>query len=60
MEPRDPKDPLVTSEANKEARMSALREQIERGEYAVDPKAVADAILRRMAAGLGAAQNRCS
>lgn len=40
--------------------MSGLRERIARGEYAVDPKAVADAILRRMAAADAPDQNRCS
>ena len=36
---------------------AALKEQIERGEYNVDPKAVADAMLRRLRL---IAQNECS
>lgn len=35
-------------EGNLEAQVAAIREQIERGDYEVDPKAVADAILRRL------------
>lgn len=35
-------------EGNSEAHVAAIREQIERGSYEVDPKAVADAILRRL------------
>jgi hypothetical protein len=36
---------------------AVLREQIERGEYRVDPTAVADAVMRRLRAF---AQNECS
>jgi hypothetical protein len=49
-----------------EAKVTALREQIQSGDYRVDPHAVADAILRRLLSGgsLGApagwAQNPCS
>jgi hypothetical protein len=32
-----------------EAKMAGIKQQIERGEYRVDPRAVADAILRRLA-----------
>jgi anti-sigma-28 factor FlgM len=37
--------------------LAVLKEQIERGEYRVDPTAVADALLRRLRAF---AQNECS
>jgi len=40
-------------------KMTALKEQIERGDYRVDPAVVADAILRRLAANVRA-QNACS
>ena len=43
-----PKQALKGMEGNWEARLSGLKEQIERGDYEVDPKAVADAILRRL------------
>jgi anti-sigma-28 factor FlgM len=49
-----------------EARVTAIRDQIQRGDYQVDAQAVAEAILRRLLAGmpLGAgparAQNECS
>ena len=48
-----------------EAKVTALREQIQTGAYRVDAQAVADAILRRLLAGetLGAGagpQNPCS
>ncbi|MBV8998700.1 MAG: flagellar biosynthesis anti-sigma factor FlgM [Solirubrobacterales bacterium] len=36
---------------------AVLKEKIERGEYSVDPKAVADALLRRLRL---VAQNECS
>jgi hypothetical protein len=36
---------------------AVLKEKIENGEYSVDPKAVADAMLRRLRL---AAQNECS
>jgi hypothetical protein len=36
---------------------AVLKQQIEKGEYQVDPKAVADAMLRRL---LFFAQNECS
>ncbi len=32
----------------REAKMAGIREQIEQGEYRVDPRAVADAVLRRL------------
>jgi anti-sigma28 factor (negative regulator of flagellin synthesis) len=38
------------------AKIEMLRERIERNEYAVDPEAVADAIIRR----LQAARRQCS
>lgn len=48
-------------------RVSQLQEQIGRGEYRVDPQAVADAIVRRLLEGLRAgstepksAQSECS
>jgi hypothetical protein len=51
---------------DREEKMVGIKEQIERGDYRVDPAAVADAILRRMR-GLErpggqkpGAQNRCS
>jgi hypothetical protein len=31
-----------------EAKMAGIKQQIERGEYRVDPRAVAEAILRRL------------
>jgi anti-sigma-28 factor FlgM len=49
-----------------EARVTAIRDQIQRGDYQVDAQAVAEAILRRLLAGmpLGASpngtQNECS
>jgi len=47
-----------------EARVVAIREQVQRGEYQVDAQAVAEAILRRlMAIGpapAGAPQKECS
>jgi hypothetical protein len=36
---------------------AGLKEQIEKGEYSVDPKAVADAMLRRLRQHV---QNECS
>lgn len=47
-----------------EAKVTALREQIQSGGYRVDPQAVAEAILRRLLAGEtlggGRLQNACS
>ena len=45
-----------------EVKVTALRDQIQSGDYRVDTQAVADAILRRLLAGhgLGLAQNPCS
>jgi hypothetical protein len=48
-----------------EAHVTALRDQIQRGDYRVDAQAVADAILRRLLAGQplggsGRPQNACS
>jgi hypothetical protein len=49
-----------------EVSVTAIREQVARGDYQVDPQAVADAILRRLlsGAGLGSgvarAQSECS
>jgi hypothetical protein len=49
-----------------EVRVTAIREQVQSGDYHVDAQAVADAILRRLLSGtqLGAgasrAQNECS
>jgi Anti-sigma-28 factor, FlgM len=34
--------------AEQEAKMAGIKQQIERGEYRVDPRAVADAIVRRL------------
>ena len=39
---------LDSTDAGQETRMDQLREEIERGSYRVDPKAVADAILLRL------------
>ncbi len=47
-------DPLKYSDPMEPA---VLKQQIERGEYRVDPKAVADAMLRRL---WFFAQNECS
>jgi hypothetical protein len=46
-------------------KMAGIREQIERGQYQVDPNAVADAILRRLGHGwplldMPSAYNKCS
>jgi len=35
-------------ETGKEVRVGQLKEQVERGDYRVDPKAVAEAIVRRL------------
>ena len=46
-----------------EARVLAIREQVQRGEYQVDAQAVADAILRRLmmiSTPAGRPQNECS
>jgi hypothetical protein len=37
---------------DREGKMGGIKHQIERGDYRVDPRAVADAILRRLDAGL--------
>jgi hypothetical protein len=42
MEPQSPMTP------EQEAKMAGIKQQIERGEYRVDPRAVAEAILRRL------------
>jgi hypothetical protein len=46
-------------------KMAGIKEQIERGQYRVDPNAVADAILRRLGQGwplldTPSAYNKCS
>ena len=46
-------------------KMAGIKEQLERGQYQVDPGAVADAILRRLGQGwplldAPAAYNKCS
>jgi anti-sigma28 factor (negative regulator of flagellin synthesis) len=46
---------------SREMKIMDLREQIDRGEYEIDPRAVADAIVRRLLAERGqraAAQDR--
>jgi hypothetical protein len=49
-----------------EVQVTAIRDQIQRGDYQVDAQAVAEAILRRLLAGLplsatpNVAQNKCS
>jgi Anti-sigma-28 factor, FlgM len=45
-----------------EVKVTALRDQIQSGDYQVDTQAVADAILRRLLAGHGLRvdQNSCS
>ena len=46
--------------------MTAIKDQIQRGDYHVDTQAVADAILRRLLSGIpvipgaGRGQNECS
>jgi hypothetical protein len=63
---RVPMQPEEFMDEDREEKMVGIKEQIERGNYRVDPAAVADAILRRMR-GLEhpggrprGAQNRCS
>jgi len=54
--PRSRRSPAVSNtqvmftESHAETKLSCLRERIEQGEYQVDPKAVADAIVRRLQA----------
>jgi anti-sigma28 factor (negative regulator of flagellin synthesis) len=52
-------------DADRERKMTYIKEEVERGSYQVDPKAVADAILRMLreravAAVSAPAQNECS
>jgi len=61
----DGRRPSMTDHS--EARLADLKERIEKGEYQVDPSAVADAILRRLRERLGQApaaeaqsKNECS
>lgn len=41
-----------TAMAERERTMNSIKELVEEGSYAVDPQAVADAILRRLVRGL--------
>jgi len=57
------KTTVFSREGHREAHLTGIRDQIERGEYHVDAAAVADAIMRRLrelADARPAPQNECS